>query len=169
MAAQPSAEPGIVDQRSELQRWLGSYAEDHRNATNQVIHWICVPLIVWTVVALLWVIPVPPAIGKPGLWAALVAVGAMGFYIRLSKRLAAAIFIAFVAYFVLTHFLFQALGARGLLWTAVAVFVVAWIGQFIGHSHYEGARPTFLRDLTYLLIGPLWLVSKLMRRFHIAY
>ena len=37
-----------------MQSWLDGYSADHRNPTNQVIHWICVPPIVWSVVALLW-------------------------------------------------------------------------------------------------------------------
>ena len=59
------------DPRRPVDRLLGNYAEDHRNHVNQVVHWICVPLIVWTVIAAIWVIPVPPSIGQPGLWAAL--------------------------------------------------------------------------------------------------
>jgi uncharacterized membrane protein YGL010W len=68
----------------------------------------------------------------------------------------------------LTWWLHQRLGTTALLWTAVTVFVLAWVGQFIGHE-IEGRRPTFLTDLQYLLIGPLWLVAKLMRRLGIAY
>ena len=48
-------------------------------------------------------------------------------------------------------------------WLAVGVFVAAWIGQFIGHQ-FEGRRPSFLTDLAYLLIGPAWLMAKLLRR-----
>ena len=39
------------DPRRPVDRLLGNYAEDHRNHVNQVVHWICVPLIVWTVIA----------------------------------------------------------------------------------------------------------------------
>ena len=46
---------------------------------------------------------------------------------------------------------------------AIGVFVVAWIGQFIGHK-IEGRRPSFLTDLVYLLVGPLWTLSKLYKR-----
>ncbi|MEE7566121.1 DUF962 domain-containing protein, partial [Xanthomonas sp. Kuri4-3] len=54
-------------------------------------------------------------------------------------------------------------GLAGLLWTAVAVFVLAWIAQFAGHR-LEGRRPSFLTDLVYLLIGPAWVMAKLYRR-----
>ena len=68
----------------------------------------------------------------------------------------------------ITEILYRALGATQLLWLAIAVFVVAWIAQFIGH-HIEGRRPAFFTDLVYLLIGPAWIVAKIMRRLGIAY
>lgn len=153
----------FVDSRRPVDRFLGNYSEDHRNATNRLIHWICVPAIVWSVVAALWVVPVPAAVGKPGLWAALAAVGAMSFYLRLSPRLALAMGVFFVALMAFTYWLHARIGAMPLLWSAIAVFVVAWVAQFVGHQ-IEGKRPSFLTDLVYLLVGPLWLMSKLFRR-----
>jgi uncharacterized membrane protein YGL010W len=51
---------------------------------------------------------------------------------------------------------------------SLGVFVIAWIGQFIGHK-IEGKKPSFFDDLRFLLIGPLFVLSFLYRRFHIAY
>lgn len=152
-----------VDRRRPIDRFLGNYSEDHRNGTNRIIHWICVPLIVWTVVAALWVIPVP-TFARPGLWAGLAGVGALSFYLRLSRPLGLAMLVFFVLLMALTGWLHQQLGSRALLWSAIGIFVLAWVAQFIGHE-YEGKRPSFLTDLVYLLIGPLWLMSKLFRRF----
>jgi uncharacterized membrane protein YGL010W len=168
MSVPPATESEFIDHRRDVDRLLGNYSEDHRNPTNQRIHWICVPLIVWTVVALLWVVPVPASIGKPGLWAALVMVGAFSYYLKLSRVLAFAALAVFVALAFVTQALYVRLGASALLWTAVAVFVLAWIAQFIGHE-IEGKRPSFLTDLQYLLVGPIWLMSKAMRRFGVAY
>ena len=148
--------------------WFESYGADHRNATNRAVHWVCVPAILWSVIAALWVVPVPVAIGKPGLWCALVMVAALGFYWRLSRPLGAAMIALFIALAVATHFLYEALGPSRLLEVAIAVFVLAWIGQFVGHQ-IEGRRPSFLTDLAYLLIGPAWLVGKLMTRAGVAY
>src|SRR5688572_4890499 len=161
----PSA---VVDQRREVDRYLGNYSEDHRNPFNIKMHHVCVPLIVWSIVAALWVIPVPAGIGRPGLWAALALVGAFGFYLRLSRPLAFATLLGFAVLFTSTELLFRALGPTGLLWSAIGVFVVAWIGQFIGH-HGEVKRPAFFTDLVYLLIGPIWIVAKTLRRLGIAY
>jgi uncharacterized membrane protein YGL010W len=58
-------------------------------------------------------------------------------------------------------------GIDRLLMTGAVVFVVAWIGQFIGHI-YEGHRPSFLTDLVFLLVGPMWTLRKLYQRLGIA-
>jgi uncharacterized membrane protein YGL010W len=155
------------DTRREVDRWLGNYSEDHRNPTNILVHWICVPLILWTVIALLWLVPVPESIGRPGLWAGVGMFLAMMFYLRLSRPLAFGMLVAFVLLGLVTEALYRVLGAQ-LLWLAIGVFVAAWIAQFVGH-HIEGRRPAFFTDLAYLLIGPAWIVAKIMRKFGIAY
>jgi uncharacterized membrane protein YGL010W len=157
-----------VDPRREVDRWLGNYSEDHRNPTNILVHWICVPLILWTVIALLWVVPVPAMLGRAGLWAGVAMFTSLSFYLRLSRALGLAMFVAFVALGLITEALYRWLGPAALMWLAVGVFVVAWIAQFVGHK-VEGKRPSFLTDLAYLLIGPAWIVAKIMRRLHIAY
>lgn len=157
-----------TDPRREVDRWLGNYAEDHRNSTNVLIHWICVPAILWTVVAALWVIPVPPILGRTGLWAGMAMFLATLFYLRLSRTLGLAMFLVFVVLGVITELLYRELGPANLLYLAIGVFVAAWIAQFIGH-HIEGKRPSFLTDLAYLLIGPAWIVAKLLRRAGIRY
>ncbi|WP_049623698.1 DUF962 domain-containing protein [Frateuria defendens] len=146
-----------------MQDWLDSYSRDHQHPTNQLLHWICVPLIVWCVVALLWSVPVPVAFARPGAWAVLAMFLAFVWYWRHSHRLGLALLVAFVVLALLTAALFHALGAANLRWLALAVFVLAWIGQFVGHA-IEGRRPSFLTDLSYLLIGPAWLMEKLLRR-----
>ena len=146
-----------------MQDWLDSYSADHRNPTNQIAHWLCVPPIVWSVIALLWIIPVPASFARPGAWAVLVIVLAFYWYWKHSHRLAAALLIAFVVLALITHLLFVELGTAGLCYLAIGVFIVAWIGQFVGH-HFEGRRPSFLTDVSYLLIGPAWLMAKLLRK-----
>ncbi len=55
------------------------------------------------------------------------------------------------------------------LWqVAITIFIVAWIGQFIGH-HIEGKRPSFFRDIQFLLIGPVWLLADVYRKFNVKY
>jgi len=153
----------IPDPRRPIDRWLFSYSGDHVHPTNQAIHLLCVPAIVWSVTAAMWVIPVPAMLGRPGFWMGLGMVLALAWYFRLSRPLAVGMLVVFTAFGFLNHFLAQALGTMGLLWLAVGVFVVAWIGQFIGHK-IEGKRPSFFTDLSYLLVGPLWTLDKLYRK-----
>ena len=55
------------------------------------------------------------------------------------------------------------------LWIiCVGIFVVAWIGQFIGHI-MEGKRPSFFKDVQFLMIGPMWLLSHVYRRAGIPF
>jgi uncharacterized membrane protein YGL010W len=157
-----------TDPRREVDRWLGNYSEDHRNSTNILIHWICVPLILWTAVALLWVLPVPAVLGRAGLWAGVAMFFALTFYLRLSRPLGFGMLAAFVLLGLVTEALYRVLGGTLLLWLALGVFVLAWVAQFVGH-HIEGRRPAFFTDLVYLLIGPAWIVAKIMRRLGIAY
>jgi uncharacterized membrane protein YGL010W len=95
-----------------------------------------------------------PAVVHPG--------AAWMFYWRASRALGIGMLVVFVAMSWLTRWLHDAYGVRNLLYAAIAVFVVAWIAQFVGHK-IEGRKPSFFTDLTYLLIGPAWVLSKLYR------
>jgi len=150
------------------EEWFTSYSRDHQNATNRTIHWVCVPAILWAVIAALWTIPVPSAVGTPGLWSWLAMTGALIFYLRMSRMLGLLMLVVFGLLGLLTNALYWTLGAMPLLAVAAGVFVVAWVGQFVGHF-FEGRRPSFLTDLSYLMVGPAWLMSKLMRRAGVAY
>ncbi len=139
---------------------LNEYGESHQDRRNKVIHWICVPVIVWTVVALLWSIPFPIEIGSgivPVNWAVIALLLAQIYYFRLSRRLGLGLLLYNLVMLWLTAAVDQA--SPWPLWlVAVAVFVLAWIGQFIGHV-FEGKRPSFFKDVQFLLIGPAWLMS----------
>lgn len=50
---------------------------------------------------------------------------------------------------------------------ALALFVVGWVLQFIGHA-IEGNQPAFFRNPVYLVIGPLWLVRRALGLFRPA-
>ena len=149
---------------------LDEYSESHVTPVNKAIHWICVPLIVWTVVALLWSIPVPWDIGSgivPLNWAVIALVPAQLYYFRLSRRLGMGLMLYNLAMLWLTAVV-EAHSPWPLWQLAVAVFVLAWIGQFIGHV-FEGKRPSFFKDLQFLLIGPAWLMSFVYRKAGLAF
>jgi len=149
--------------------WLAEYGTSHQHPTNKLLHWICVPPIVLGVMGLLWSLPVPAAFAalSPWVnWATLTSLAALLYYLTLSPPLAAGLILAFAALLALT----RALGALPWpLWaTSLVIFAIAWIGQFIGHA-IEGQRPSFFKDLQFLLIGPLWLLAAAYRRLSVPY
>lgn len=153
-----------------IDRWFANYSADHRNLGNQAIHVIAVPLILWSVIALLWCVPVPGSAFRPGTWAALSMFLAWMFYYRASRSIGFGMLAVLVAMAWLTRWLYYGIGTHDLLRIALAVFVVAWIAQFIGHSKLlEGKRPSFFTDLRYLLIGPAWVLSKLYRKLGLTW
>lgn len=151
-----------------IDRWFAHYSDDHRNEANQRIHVVCVPLILWSAIAMLWTIRSPTALLNDGVFAGVAMLLAALFYYRHSRSLGLGMALVFVVLGLATRLLYVALGAHGLLALGFGVFAVAWIGQFIGHK-LEGRKPSFLTDLTYLLIGPAWVLAKLYRRLGIAY
>ena len=91
---------------------------------------------------------------------------AMIYYLILSPRLALGMLLVTALMLTLLNYLER---SDVSLWrVAVVVFVIAWAGQFIGH-HIEGKRPSFFKDIQFLLIGPLWLLSFVYRKFNITY
>lgn len=153
-----------------IQQWLDEYGESHQNKTNKRIHWFCVPQIVWTVMAFIYAIPVPEAMlsVSPHLnWAVIVSVLAVLFYVRLSLPLAIGMsaFLA-VCYGLILAFVSTFPGY--LLWFAGIWFVILWALQFYGHE-VEGKKPSFLKDLQFLMIGPAWLMSFIFQKVGLKY
>jgi len=139
-----------------IDQLLGEYAESHRNRTNQIIHKICVPLIVWSTVGLMWWVHPWLALGFMAF--------AVIYYLRLSWSLALAMGAA-VGLMCLSY---TRMPSNLLLPVMAAVWVGAWIAQFIGHE-IEGKKPSFFRDVFFLLIGPLWVLAPIFRKLKIAY
>lgn len=152
-----------------LQSLFDEYSSHHQNPTNIVIHWICVPAIFFSVIGLLASIPPSgfPWIGRVPWAKVVIGVALIGFY--LPRSLTMMIAMALWSYLCLWLAKYLGTHAPWPLWSICAViFVVAWIGQFYGHR-IEGQKPSFLKDLTFLLIGPAWLMAKAMKRVGIAY
>lgn len=153
----------------DVNQWLEEYGESHRNAANKKLHWFCVPIIVVSLVGLLSCIAVPVNLRElaPFLnWGTALLVIAVVYYFVLSPRLA----LGMVVFVALVAAALQVLRQVPVpLWqSCLLLFVVAWIGQFVGH-HIEGKRPSFFKDVQFLLIGPLWLLSFVYRKLHIRF
>jgi uncharacterized membrane protein YGL010W len=148
-------------------QFIDKYQESHQNPVNSWIHIFCVPAIVFSSLALLWLIPVGRWLGlspEVAPWVNAATIGAIPagyFYLRMSIGSLAAMVLWFAAS-VAGILAIQSAG-WSLLWISVAVWVIAWIVQVYGH-HVEGAKPSFADDVVFLLIGPLFVMDKLYRK-----
>jgi uncharacterized membrane protein YGL010W len=152
-----------------VNQWLVEYGESHRNPRNKALHWVCVPVIVWSIIGLLWSLPAPPALRAlhPEVnWAVIWVVLALAYYAVLSIRLALGAAITFLA--MLWSIDMTDRSGWSLWGISIGLFALAWVGQFIGHA-IEGKRPSFFKDLQFLLIGPLWLLADAYRRLGIRF
>jgi uncharacterized membrane protein YGL010W len=152
-----------------VEQWFGEYGESHTHPRNELLHIVCVPLIVMTVIGFLWSIPVPPSVAQISPWlnfATLLVAAAIVYYFSLSASLGFGAALGLGALLCIVSWLDT---LSWPLWViCLLVFALAWIGQFIGHA-IEGKRPSFMKDIQFLLIGPLWLLGHLYRKLGIAY
>ena len=150
-----------------IQQWLAEYGESHRNETNKTIHWICVPAIFFSVTGLLYSIKLPwVAAGLEINVALIVVLLAVLYYFSLSRTL----WIGMVLFGLICLsicYLIERADFMPLWLFCLITFVLAWIGQFYGHK-IEGKKPSFLKDLQFLLIGPAWLMSFIYKKMGIG-
>ena len=153
---------------------IEEYGESHKNPTNKAIHWVCVPAIFFSTVGLFWSIPQGPLVGVlPSPygdflnWATIGLLLTTLWYMKMSVSLAIGMFGVSASMVGLCVWVLSATTAP--LWqTSLIVFVVAWIGQFVGHK-IEGKKPSFFKDLQFLLVGPMWLMHFVYKRVGIGY
>ncbi|WP_299526698.1 DUF962 domain-containing protein [uncultured Lutibacter sp.] len=150
-----------------LQQWFDDYAISHQHKTNQSIHYICVPAIFFSIIGLLMSIPSTlisnyTKISNPFIenWASPVLIILLIFYIRLSFSTFVRMLTFSIVCLVGNYFLSTVLP---LFYLSLTIFIFAWIGQFYGHK-LEGKKPSFFKDLQFLLIGPVWVFEKLSKK-----
>ncbi|HNP18253.1 MAG TPA: DUF962 domain-containing protein [Fulvivirga sp.] len=151
---------------------LTEYGDSHQNSTNKAIHWVCVPLIFFSILGLIWSIPSgflqSNVTASPyANWATVLLVLVLAYYIALSLSLAIGMALFSTLCLIAANQLVQWDFAP--LWLiSVVIFVLAWIGQFYGHK-VEGKKPSFLKDIQFLMIGPAWLMHFLYKKIGIPY
>ena len=135
---------------------LARYADSHRHRSNEIIHCICVPAIMFSLLGLLWSL-------HPGV-ALVASLAALLYYLALSPAFAIGMTLMAAAMLAALY----ALPANAVLTWSLAIFILAWIGQFIGHK-IEGKKPSFFEDVRFLLIGPLFVLAFLYRRLQLKF
>lgn len=162
-------------ERSKVDIYFDKYAESHQNPTNELIHWICVPLIVFSLLGLVWQIPFPHLdfLGQYNgfvNWASFLLAFSMYYYFTLSPTLFfLMIWVVFgMSYGIVKLEQWEKAGGPAAWAVFAVIFVLAWIGQFIGHK-IEGKKPSFLDDVKFLLIGPIWLLHFICKKVGLRY
>lgn len=157
----------------KIDELLYEYGLSHQNETNKTIHWICVPAIFFSIVGLIYSIPsdflsgLMPFLGNFANWATLILVVVLFYYVSLSPPLALGMFFFSAVCLALANLI--DLVSNTPLWAiSVGIFLVAWIFQFWGHK-IEGKKPSFLKDLQFLLIGPAWLMHFIYKKLGLGY
>jgi uncharacterized membrane protein YGL010W len=135
-----------------LKAHFSDYAAFHGTPGNKACHYIGIPLIVISLFALLSAVPLFAVGAYTVTLAEVVLLAATAYYLRLDPVLA----VLMLAASALLIFVGRQLSAR----VAIALFVVGWIFQFVGHYVYEKRSPAFYRNLAHVLVGPLWILAK---------
>ena len=147
--------------------WLNEYGESHKNETNKLIHWICVPVIFFSILGMLYAVKLPFYLGDYQLNVGLIiSVVALLYYFSLSSSLSVGMFLYLLVCMLLAN-LIESSGIMPLWLFSIIIFVLAWVGQFYGHK-IEGKKPSFLKDLQFLMIGPAWLMSFIYKKLGVG-
>jgi len=155
-------------------QWISEYGESHQDPLNKMIHYLCVPAILFSIIGLLSSIPLgsiqalfPASIAPFIHLGTLLIILSLIFYIRLSFLL----FLGMLMISVLTlwgNYQLAVSSSISLWIISLAIFATAWVLQFIGHNH-EGKKPSFLKDVQFLLIGPAWILAHFYSKLGIKY
>lgn len=154
---------------------LSQYAESHQTKFNKAVHYFCVPAIFFSLIGLLSMIPtgafltnIVPSYLTPYLhFGTLFILLGSFYYLRLSLPL----FFGMVIFSILVLIGIYLVQQNNLVpfWTIMAgLFIIAWIIQLIGHKH-EGKKPSFIKDLQFLMVGPAWTISHIFDALNIKY
>lgn len=162
-------------QRRKVDVLFDEYALSHQHPSNKLIHWVCVPLIIFSLIGLVWSIPFPHLefLGRYNgfvNWASFLIAFSGYYYYRLSPVLS---YMMILLVFILALGIVQLekweIAGGPAVWLVCAViFMLSWAGQFIGHK-IEGRKPSFLQDVKFLLIGPIWLLHFICKKTGLSY
>ena len=155
----------------KIDQLFTEYAESHQNEKNKLIHWICVPLIFWSILGFISLIPAPhffiKYFGAISIISLIAITVVTIYYFSLSWRTALIMIFVMLLFEHLVYFINITFEHHSWIFF-LTVFVLSWIGQFYGHK-IEGKKPSFLKDLQFLLIGPIWLLHFILKKFCLKY
>lgn len=138
---------------------MSVYAAYHRDATNKAIHFLFVPLIIWSAMGLLLLIP-GVRLGNLQLTVAhAVALVLLAYYLRLDFQLGVAMVFLFTFLLVTALNVERMLGDQAWILFA-AVFAGSWIAQIVGHSAFEHRKPAFADNVFQVFVAPIFVMAE---------
>lgn len=162
-------------EKRQIDILFDQYAESHQDPSNKLIHWVCVPLIVFSILGLVWSIPFPHLdfLGKYNgylNWASFLIAFSIYYYYKLSPVMSyfMLLFVFAMSMMIVQLEKWEASGGPAVWLVCAVIFVLAWTGQFFGHR-IEGKKPSFLTDVKFLLIGPIWLLHFVCKKTGLPY
>ena len=155
-----------------IDSWFNDYGESHKNPINKAIHWVCIPMIAFSLIGLIWSIPhdnffqfYSGNYSEYLNWSTILVIIIFIYYMILSYKIAFGMLLFSLILLYGNNYIDRSME----LWkVSLGIFIFAWIGQFIGHK-IEGKKPSFFQDVQFLLIGPAWLLGFIYRKFNIKY
>lgn len=155
--------------------WFNEYAQSHQNKTNKIIHWICIPLIFWSIIALFSLIPSDSmkifnneTLNQFAHFGTIIILIGLLFYLKLSFKIFIGMFMLSLVVLIDIWLVNQLFDKNTFTYLTISIFVLSWVGQFIGHK-IEGKKPSFIKDIQFLLIGPAWLIGFIYSYLKIKY
>lgn len=155
--------------------WFNEYAQSHQNKINKIIHWICIPLIFWSIIALFSLIPSNSikifnneTLNQFAHFGTIIILIGLLFYLKLSFKIFVGMFLFSLIVLIDIWLANQFFDKKTFTYLTVSIFVLSWAGQFIGHK-IEEKKPSFIKDILFLLIGPAWLIGFIYSYLKIKY
>lgn len=150
--------------KKKIDLLLEAYGRSHEHPSHQLISWISIPLILFSLLGLVWAIPFPylAFLGRYNgflNWASFLIAFSGYYYYRLSPVLSymTLLLIFILALGVVQLEKWELAGGPALWLVCTVIFVFAAVAQFIGYK-IEGKRFSFLKSLQFLFISPVWLM-----------
>lgn len=138
---------------------MSMYAAYHRDPTNKAIHFLFVPLIVWSAMGLLLLVPGVVVSNLELTPAHAIALVLLAYYLRLDFPLGVAMVFLFTFLLVTAANVEDALG--GSAWVLfAAVFAGSWIAQAVGHGAFEHRKPALADNLFQVFVAPIFVVAE---------
>ena len=147
---------------NSLENYIFEYSESHLHPKNILIHKICVPAILFSILGILKAFPVPIYWPLWLDWSTIFVILILLYYSFFKNiRVVMAMLVLIVPLITILEML-----RPKFFILSIIIFIMAWIGQFIGHK-IERKKPSFLNDIFFLLIGPIWTMNSLAEQMGI--